>query len=96
MKTKTVITTIVGVIAGLGLFMGTMAYAQDYGHMGSTQGTGMMGQTSQNSMHGQTMNRDTHGSMHGQTVANNNQHGKIQRTDTCHGADKTDKTDKVS
>lgn len=94
MKGKTLLTAIVGVIAGLGLTMGAIAFAQDRGHMGSTQNTGMMGQSNQNTMHGQP----THGStntMHGQTLAKNDHHGKIQRSDTCHGNDTVGKTGKA-
>jgi uncharacterized protein YcfJ len=55
MNSKTVLTAIIGAIVGLGLAMGTTAFARDTGHMGG----GMMGQTIQ---------QNTHGTMHGQNV----------------------------
>ncbi|HEC29909.1 MAG TPA: hypothetical protein ENI65_10025 [Gammaproteobacteria bacterium] len=80
MNSKTVLTAVIGTVAGLGLAMGTMAFAQNNGHMGNTQSTGMMGQTSTGmmgqtgtGMMGQTSQsintrQDTHGNMHDRTV----------------------------
>jgi len=68
MNTKSALTAILGTIAGLFLAMGTVAFAQDTGHMGNTQATGMMGQYDQqttrapvipDSMHGKTVKQDT-------------------------------------
>jgi len=56
MSSKTILTAVISLIAGLGLAMGTVAFAQNSDHMGG----GMMGQTSQQS---------THGTMHDQNTA---------------------------
>ncbi len=92
MKGKTILTAIVGAIAGLGLFMGTIAFAQDNSHMGYNQNTSMMGQTNQNTMHGQPTHGNTN-TMHGQTLAKNDHHG-LKRTDTCHDTGKASNTGK--
>jgi len=68
MNSKTVITSIIGAIAGLFLAMGTVAFAQDTSHMGNTQATGMMGEYNQqttsslrvqDTMHGKAVKQDT-------------------------------------
>ena len=40
MNSKTVLTAAIGAIAGIGLVMGSIAFATDTGRMGSTQGSG--------------------------------------------------------
>jgi len=81
MNSKTVVTAIVGAIAGLGLAMGTVAFAHNTDHMGNIQDNTMMGQTyqhgsnSQNThdtMHNNTVQKGTLGNMHAQS--NQGQH----------------------
>ncbi len=74
MNSKTALTVVIGTIAGLGLVMGTVAFAQNNGHMGNTQNTDMMGQTIQqnnanlDTHHGKTVQQNTRGRLHGKTV----------------------------
>ncbi|MFV1981974.1 MAG: hypothetical protein ACC657_00420, partial [Thiohalomonadales bacterium] len=68
MNSKTVVTAIVGAIAGLSLAVGTVAFAHNTDHMGNIQGDTMMGQTYQHDTKGQ----NTHGGMHAQS--NQGQH----------------------
>ncbi|MFV2061437.1 MAG: hypothetical protein ACC653_12195 [Gammaproteobacteria bacterium] len=74
MKSKTVITAIIGTIAGLALTMGTIAYATNFDHMGNNQTSSMMGQTytqdTRDTMHGNTVKQGTHGDMHTQSTQN--------------------------
>lgn len=84
MNSKTVLTAVIGTIAGLGLAMGTVAFAQNNGHMGYTQETNMMGQPIQQN----TAKLDTH---HGRTVQQDTHHGKAVQQDT-HGGMHTQPT----
>jgi len=63
MNSKTILTVVIGTIAGLGLAMGTVAFARDTDHMGG----GMMGQSSQ---------QYTHGTMHDQNTAKGKKNAK--------------------
>ncbi len=97
MNSKTVLTAAIAVIAGLGLAMGPVAFAQHNGTMGNQQGAGMMGQGAGMmgqgaGMMGQAPQRianpsDMRGTMHGQTARQDTRgtmHGQTARQDT-HG-----------
>ncbi len=64
MNSKTILTAVIGTIVGLGLAMGTVAFARDTDHMG---GGGMMGQSSQ---------QYTHGTMHDQNTPKGKKNAK--------------------
>ncbi len=63
MNTKTFVTAIVGAVVGLGLAMGTMAFADHTGHMGNYQAT-----------QATSINQNSHENMHGKTVYGGNTH----------------------
>ena len=67
MKSKKLATYLVGAVTGVGLAIGTMAFAQNTFDHGSMMGQTTQ-QTSQGTMHGQTVPQTTAGGMHGQTV----------------------------
>lgn len=78
MNSKTILSVVVGAVAGLALAMGSMAVALDNTHMGNTtQYGGMMGQPVQqntktlnghDSMHETTTPQKTYGGMHSQAT----------------------------
>ena len=97
MNSKTVLTAVLGGIAGIGLVMGTIAFATDTGRMGNTQGGGMMGQGGGmmgqgGGMMGKTTQQHTttpgpHGTMQNQTTGKTTpgtMHGQAGKTGT-HG-----------
>ncbi len=95
MNTKTALKAVLGTVAGLGLTMAAVAFAQD-GHMGTnTQAGGMMGQTTQQTTNGHGnmggSQQNTHDGMHGNTQPTTDHHANSnQKTNDypCHG--KTD------
>ncbi|MFV1998408.1 MAG: hypothetical protein ACC641_10400 [Acidiferrobacterales bacterium] len=69
MNSKTVLTAVISLIAGLGLAMGTVAFAKNSDHMGG----GMMGQSAQQYSHGNNM--------HDQNVTKGKRGSKARKAD---------------
>ncbi len=88
MNKKTMTAYLVGTIAGLGLAMGSVAFAQNMGNSNNHA----MGQSNQAGMHGQSMNMGTMGQtsrvgMQGQTTQSgmHNQAAKMGSRGNMHG-----------
>lgn len=90
MNSKTLSTYLIGAVAGLGLAVGSVAFAQNTGYSNNHHDNGAMGQTTQqtthNGMHGQAIPQTAQNGMHGQAIPQATQGGMHGSSSTHAGA----------